>query len=85
MKFIMRLCLLIIVLKVIMTKRKSINFYFLAPYQHFAIHPSNEYVFILLSIGLIYVFKIKTGELRGKISIPKFSNRIINLIYFFNE
>lgn len=62
----------------------SIFFFVLAPYQQFAIHTSNEYIVILLSLGLIEIFKIKTGELRGKIMIPKFSNCRIPIIYFIS-
>ncbi|KAL4440897.1 hypothetical protein ABPG74_009310 [Tetrahymena malaccensis] len=44
--------------------------------QSFAIHPSNQYVLILSNIGYVYVFNIKSSELRGKIDVPKHSQRI---------
>ncbi|EAS02174.2 WD40 repeat protein (macronuclear) [Tetrahymena thermophila SB210] len=44
--------------------------------QSFAIHPSNQYVLILSNIGYVYVFNIKSSELRGKIDVPRHSQRI---------
>ncbi len=35
----------------------------------FEIHPSNDYILILSSVGYIFLFKLQTGELRGKIKV----------------
>lgn len=37
------------------------------------IHPSREYIFILDDIGLTYLYKIRSGELRGRIEVPQYS------------
>ena len=34
-------------------------------------HPSLSYIFIVSNIGMIYCFKLLSGELRGEISIPE--------------
>ncbi|KAL4441114.1 hypothetical protein ABPG74_002064 [Tetrahymena malaccensis] len=40
------------------------------------IHPSREYILILDDIGLAYLYKIRSGELRGRIEVPQFSSNV---------
>ena len=34
------------------------------------VHPSKDYILVTTNRGKIYIFRIDTGELRGKINIP---------------
>ncbi|KAL4489778.1 hypothetical protein ABPG72_022418 [Tetrahymena utriculariae] len=40
------------------------------------IHPSREYILILDDIGFAYLYKIRSGELRGRIEVPQFSSNV---------
>lgn len=37
------------------------------------LHPSREYVLILDEVGLCYLYRIRTGELRGRIQVAPFA------------
>jgi len=39
----------------------------------FDIHVSKQYLFVLGSGGLVYVFKLKSGQLQSVIEVPKTS------------
>lgn len=39
----------------------------------FDMHPSKDYVLVLSSYGLVYIFKMQTTEIRARISVPPFS------------
>ena len=43
----------------------------------FAVHPSNEYILALSKLGLVYIFHIASGEIRGKINVVPESKKLV--------